>query len=56
MYVVDLSSTIHVERRVSRELVDENCREEPVCLKYNEGLVSVINWSSFIHVEWRARQ
>ena len=23
------------------ELVNENCREEPVCLKYNEGLVAV---------------
>ena len=41
---------------MSRELVDENCREEPICSKYNEGLVSVINRSSFVHVEWRARQ
>ena len=24
---------------MSQELVDENCREEPVCLKYSEGLV-----------------
>ena len=31
--------TIYVERGVSRELVDENCREEPVCLKYSERLV-----------------
>ena len=31
--------TIHVEREVSRELVDENYREEPVCLKYSERLV-----------------
>ena len=23
------------------ELVNESCREEPVCLKYGEGLVSV---------------
>ena len=23
------------------ELVNENCREEPVCLKYSEGLVAV---------------
>ena len=51
MYIVDQSSTIHVERSVSRELVDENCREEPVFSKYNEGLVSVINKSSFIRVE-----
>ena len=28
---------MHVERRVSQELVDENCREEPVCSKYSEG-------------------
>ena len=26
---------------LSGELVNENCREEPVCLKYSEGLVSV---------------
>ena len=31
--------TIHVEREVSRELVDESYREEPVCLKYSERLV-----------------
>ena len=24
---------------MSRELVDENCREEPVCLKYSEQFV-----------------
>ena len=38
------------------ELVNENCGEEPVCLKYSDGLVMVINKSSFIRVEWRARQ
>ena len=37
------------------ELVNENCREEPVCLKYSEGLVTVNN-SSSVRVEWRARQ
>ena len=47
---------MHVERRVSQELVDENCREEPVCSKYSEGLVIVINKSSPVRVEWRARQ
>ena len=47
---------MHVERRVSQEFVDENCREEPVCSKYNEGLVIVINKSSSVRVEWRARQ
>ena len=47
---------MHVERRVSQELVDENCREEPVCSKYSEGLVIVINKSSSIRVERRARQ
>ena len=26
---------------LSGELVNENCREEPVCLKYSEGLVAV---------------
>ena len=30
MYVVDYSMAIHVEKRVFQELVDENCREEPV--------------------------
>ena len=48
--------TIHVERGVSRELVDENCREEPVCSKYSEGLLVVINKSSFVCVGWTARQ
>ena len=38
------------------ELVNENCREEPVCLKYNEGLVTVNNRSSSVRVELRARQ
>ena len=47
---------MHVERRESQELVDENCREEPVCLKYSEGLVIVNNRSSSVRVEWRARQ
>ena len=27
------------------ELVNENCREEPVCLKCNEGLVKVSSWA-----------
>ena len=27
------------------ELVDENCREEPVCLKCREGLIKVSNWA-----------
>ena len=39
---------MYVERRVSQE--------EPVCSKYSEGLVIVINKSSSIRVEWRARQ
>ena len=26
---------------LSRELVNGSCREEPVCLKYSEGLVAV---------------
>ena len=38
------------------ELVNENSREEPVCSKYSEGLVIVINKSSSVRVEWRARQ
>ena len=46
---------MHVERRESQEPVDENCREEPVCLKYSEGLVIVINKSSSVRVEGRAR-
>ena len=46
---------MHVERRESQEPVDEKCREEPVCLKYSEGLVIVINKSSSVRVEGRAR-
>ena len=38
------------------ELVNKNCREEPVCLKYSEGLVIVSNRSSSVRVEGRARQ
>ena len=38
------------------ELVNENYKEEPVCLKYSEGLVTVNNRSSSVRVEWRARQ
>ena len=34
------------------ELVNENCGEEPVCLKYRDGLVTVSNRSS----SGRARQ
>ena len=41
---------------MSQELVNANCREEPVRTKYSDGLVIVINKSSFIRVEWRARQ
>ena len=33
------------------ELVKEKCREEPVCLKYSEGLVTVNNRSSSVCVE-----
>ena len=47
---------MHVERRVSQELLDENCREEPVCSRYSEGLVIVINKSPLVRVERRARQ
>ena len=39
---------MHVERRESQELLDENCREEPVYSKYSEGLVIVINKSSSV--------
>ena len=46
---------MHVERRTSQELVDENCREELVCSKYSEGLAIVINKSPFVRVERRAR-
>ena len=38
------------------ELVNESCREEPVCLKYSEGLVIVNSGSSSACVEGRARQ
>ena len=37
-----------------REHVNENCREEPVCLKCSEGLVVMNNRSSFVCVEGRA--
>ena len=37
------------------ELVNENSREDPVCSKYSEGLVIVINKSSSVRVEGRAR-
>ena len=30
------------------ELVSENCREEPICLKCSEGLVTVNNRSSSV--------
>ena len=41
---------------VSRgELVNENCREEPVCLKCSEGLVAMNNRSSSVCVVGRAR-
>ena len=38
------------------ELVNENCREEPVCLKSSEGLVAMNNRCSSVCVEGRARQ
>ena len=38
------------------ELVNENGREEPVCLKYSEGLVLMNSRSSSACVEGRARQ
>ena len=38
------------------ELVNENCREEPVYLKCSDGLVALNNRSSFGCVEGRARQ
>ena len=41
---------------LKRELVNEICREEPVCLKYSEGLVFINSRSSFACVEGRARQ
>ena len=37
-----------------RELVNENCRVEPVCLKCSEGLVVMNNRSSSVCVEGRA--
>ena len=45
-----------VGKRRSQEPIEENCREEPVCLRYSEGLVIVNNRSLFVRVEWRARQ
>ena len=36
------------------ELVNEKCREEPVCLKYSEGLVTVISGSSPLNADGRA--
>ena len=38
------------------ELVNENSREEPVCLKYSEGLVFMNSRNSSVCVEGRARQ
>ena len=38
------------------ELVSENSREEPVSLKYSEGLVNVNSESSSFSVKGRARQ
>ena len=38
------------------ELVNENCREEPVCLKCSEGLFAMNNRRSSGCVEGRARQ
>ena len=38
------------------ELLNGSCREEPVCLKFSEGLVIVSNRSSSVLVEGRARQ
>ena len=37
------------------ELVNENCREEPVCLKCSEKLVAMNNRSSSVCVVGRAR-
>ena len=37
------------------ELVNENCREEHICLKCSEGLVAMNNRSSSVCVEGRAR-
>ena len=36
------------------ELFNENCREEPVCLKCGEGLITVKSRSSSVCVEGRA--
>ena len=38
------------------ELVNENRREEPVCLKRSEGLITVKSRSSSFCVEGRAPQ
>ena len=38
------------------ELVNEICREEPVCVKYSEGLVLISCRSSSACVEGRALQ
>ena len=38
------------------ELVNEICREEPVCFRYSEGLVLINSRSSSACVEGRARQ
>ena len=38
------------------ELVNENRREEPVCLKRSERLITVKIWSSSVCVEGRAPQ
>ena len=37
-----------------RDLVNVNCREEPVCLKCSEGFVVMNNRSSSVCVEGRA--
>ena len=50
---------VNVEARLpvfKGELVNEICREEPVCLKYSEGLVFINNRNSSACVEGRARQ
>ena len=38
------------------ELVNENSWEEPVCLRYSEGLVFMNSRSSSACIEGRARQ
>ena len=38
------------------ELVNESCRDEPVCLKFSEGLVSINSRSLSACVEERAVQ